>query len=320
MSDFTGPFEKFLHSCMPPSNVRLIEQGGETGFWRELAQSGFLDALVPESAGGAGMSLSDACPLFQALGRQAMPYPVAETMMARQMLALAGLEPPEGAIAFAVAPVSGPLRVCGGLLADHVLIDRHDTLELASRREKESTGVTGDMTITMPKATTLGPTLARPEGGLRLLGALVRTTLMAGAASQVLDLTTAYANQRVQFGKSIGKQQALQQMLAVMAEDCVALRLAAELACSGDGPPRLTAVAAAKSVASEAAARIANTAHAVFGAIGISAEHDLQLFTRRLHDWRIADGAESYWNRLLGHARLDSEKPSIDWIRQTVFV
>src|SRR3546814_5045461 len=60
-----------------------------------------------------------------------------------------------------------------------------------------------------------------PEGGLRLLAALVRAASIAGAAGALLDRTVRYANERVQFGRAIGKQQAVQQQLAVMAEQCV---------------------------------------------------------------------------------------------------
>ena len=45
---------------------------------------------------------------------------------------------------------------------------------------------------------------------------------------------------------------------------------------------------------------MAEAAHAVIGAIGISAEHDLQLYTRRLHAMRLAHGSESHWQRVLG--------------------
>ena len=54
-------------------------------------------------------------------------------------------------------------------------------------------------------------------------------------------------------------------------------------------------------------------------AIGISEEYDLQLFTRRLYEWRLADGSESYWNRLLGQARLADAVGSVDWVRAQVF-
>ena len=91
-----------------------------------------------------------------------------------------------------------------------------------------------------------------------------------------------------------------------------------KIASHGLGVP-VAAAATAKIATSAAAPRIAATAHAVHGAIGISEEYDLQLLTRRLHEWRMADGSEGYWSQLLGTARLGSAAPSVDWIREAVF-
>lgn len=143
--------------------------------------------------------------------------------------------------------------------------------------------------------------------------------MMAGAGDRLLAMTTAYANERVQFGKPIGRQQAVQQNLALMAEHCVAVRLTVELAASGEGAPDGLRAALAKSVASAAAPLIANIAHAVHGAIGISAEHDLQLYTRRLHAWRAELGSESLHNRALGKSLLGSDAQSVDWLRAEIF-
>ena len=69
----------------------------------------------------------------------------------------------------------------------------------------------------------------------------------------------------------------------------------------------------------EELAEVAGIAHAVHGAIGISEEYDLQLLTRRLHEWRMADGSEGYLSQVLGGGRLGSAGPSVDWISKTVF-
>jgi hypothetical protein len=43
---------------------------------------------------------------------------------------------------------------------------------------------------------------------------------------------------------------------------------------------------------------------------------DLQLFTRRLREWRLADGAESYWNERVGRLRLGTAQAStLDFVR-----
>ncbi|MBU6253213.1 MAG: acyl-CoA dehydrogenase, partial [Alphaproteobacteria bacterium] len=73
--------------------------------------------------------------------------------------------------------------------------------------------------------------------------------------------------------------------------------------------------AIAKLGASAAAVEVAAIAHAVHGAMGISAEYDLNLLTRRLNAWRLASGAESYWAGLLGKMRLGAAQSSLDFIR-----
>jgi alkylation response protein AidB-like acyl-CoA dehydrogenase len=101
-----------------------------------------------------------------------------------------------------------------------------------------------------------------------------------------------------------------------MAEQSVSARIAAQIGCAAGFPPPRSAAMVAKQVAGAAAAQVANIAHAVHGAIGISEEFDLQLFTRRLHEWRLADGSESYWAEQLGDLRLSmSELSSLDAIR-----
>lgn len=149
--------------------------------------------------------------------------------------------------------------------------------------------------------------------------AVLLAAAIAGAGDRVLAMTVEHAAQRAQFGKPIGRQQAVQQQLAVMAEQVVAVRLAVELAASGPGWPSPARAAAAKIVAALYAPMIANAAHAVHGAIGISAEHDLQLFTRRLHAWRLEDGGESLWGARLGAQLLAADTPAIDWVRAELF-
>jgi alkylation response protein AidB-like acyl-CoA dehydrogenase len=79
--------------------------------------------------------------------------------------------------------------------------------------------------------------------------------------------------------------------------------------------PEAARTAVAKARTSEAAAQVAATAHALHGAIGITAEHDLQLLTRRLHDWRMADGSEALWHRRLGEELLASGQTVADAVR-----
>ena len=57
---------------------------------------------------------------------------------------------------------------------------------------------------------------------LYALGAALRTNQIAGALARALEITVRYAGERVQFGRPIGKFQAVQQNLAVLAGQAAA--------------------------------------------------------------------------------------------------
>ena len=122
--DLLPSFERLLEDASPLELVRAIEAGGSAAaLWAKLEESGFLDLLVPEAAGGAGITLADAAPLIEALGAWLVPTPVAQTMAARALLAEAGFEAPPGPILLATAAAgrTGPLPFAE--LADHALVE-----------------------------------------------------------------------------------------------------------------------------------------------------------------------------------------------------
>jgi acyl-CoA dehydrogenase len=128
---------------------------------------------------------------------------------------------------------------------------------------------------------------------------------MAGAMERSLELAIQHANTRVQFGKQIGKFQAVQQMLAQLAGEtaaaAAAVDLGADALAAGDGELE---AAIAKSRAGEAAGFAAEISHQVIGAMGFTLEHPLHRYTRRLWSWRDEYGNEAYWNARIGEAAL----------------
>jgi acyl-CoA dehydrogenase len=320
MNELTEPFGRLLASASSPAAVREIESGGSANaMWDGLSASGFLDAVVDEPSGGAGLGLADVEPLFELIGAHAVPLPVAETMVARALLAKAGTAAPDGPIVL-VTSLSQPVPCA--LVASNALVDTGEHLILAemSALEPRGTGVHHGTSAVMAAAPAPDICLPRPAAGLRPVAAIIRAALIAGAAARLTEMSTNYCNERIQFGKPIGRQQSLQHMLAVMAEDMIACRIAAQLGLSRGLDVPVAVAATAKATTSAAASRIAATAHAVHGAIGISEEYDLQLLTRRLHEWRLADGSEGFWAARMGQDRLASSVNSIDWIRERIFV
>jgi alkylation response protein AidB-like acyl-CoA dehydrogenase len=141
------------------------------------------------------------------------------------------------------------------------------------------------------------------------LAAAIAAALMAGAMGEVQAMTVAYATTRKQFGREIGRFQAVQQQIAVLAEEATAARMAAQSAFVGPVlaiSPRRAAVA--KLRAGQAAEKVCAIAHAVHGAIGVSHEHSLHHFTRRLRGWRFSHGGDSWWARRLGEWALSESQ------------
>lgn len=107
---------------------------------------------------------------------------------------------------------------------------------------------------------------------------------MLGAAARVLDVTVAYAKDRVQFGRPIGSFQAVKHRCADMLVDVEAMRSSAYYAGwavgAADRDAR-SAASTAKVWCSDAAARVMASALQVHGGIGFTWEHDMHLFLKR---------------------------------------
>jgi alkylation response protein AidB-like acyl-CoA dehydrogenase len=105
-----------------------------------------------------------------------------------------------------------------------------------------------------------------------------------GGAERVLEMTTEYAKQRMQFGRAIGSFQALKHRLADMMIEVEAARSAAwYAACVADESPRELAEAAAiaKSYCCDAFYNCAAGAIQLHGGIGFTWEHDIHLYFKR---------------------------------------
>jgi acyl-CoA dehydrogenase len=145
---------------------------------------------------------------------------------------------------------------------------------------------------------------------LRLRRALARAVAMTAALQRTAELTIGYAGQRVQFGQPIARFQAVQTHLARLASEAqraavVVDAVQAALGEHDDLWPHRVLVAAARTLAGDAAIVGARTAHQVHGAIGVTMEYPLQRFTRRLWEWEADDGTAARWARQLGAEATD---------------
>ncbi len=316
---FADAIEDLFRLHATPAQVRAIEHGASPQpLASALEDAGFFALMAPESQGGGDAGWRELHEVVRRAGAWSLPLPLAQTLALRALLEDAAAAP-AGPVTFAPvlrAGADGGLdapQVPAARAAAHVVgvLDGAWVLLPVAQAEVEATGVHGSLAATLrwPAGAPRQVLRARlPADRLSSIAALLHAGLLAGAMARAFELTMAYANDRVQFGKSIGKFQAIQHQLAVMAEQVAAGGMAAEAAfatAGDDGFPPVAACAVAKARTSEAAAQVAAIAHAVHGAIGITEEYDLQLSTRRLHEWRMAHGSERHWHRELGRRFLD---------------
>ncbi|MBF5006739.1 acyl-CoA dehydrogenase [Diaphorobacter caeni] len=332
-NSYSAMWEAALADFCGDERVRAVEAGdgqSAAALWAEIEALGYTDALVSSERGGAGLGLAHVEPLVFAAARAGVSHPWGETMVARALLSRTDWTSDGSCIALAsaVSHRDDAELVCadipGALLASQVLVDD------------------GEQWLLMPvSAAQCTPGVYRPHvsAALRWKGAdsaitrfakkpdesaanfcnALHASAMGGTMARVLDLSVLYANDRRQFGRAIGQFQAIQQDLAVLAEQAGMAALAARMGCATAGiqPDRLLS-ASAKLNACDAALRVATLAHAVHGAIGITQEHMLGIFTARLHELRASADTDADCAEQLGNAVLDSPLTLCDFMRESL--
>lgn len=333
MSELTNMIQDMVDRLLCDTVDQSLLETAEGGVWHEnlwnaLEESGLPSMLtIPREQGGE-TGWREAFLVVAAAGRHCLPLPLPEAMAAGWLLASAGLEPQEGKVGVAgfhpddqMQLRSGPsgwradgkvVRVPWGRHLRYVAYPvphRGETMIVVAPLDGcqvvPGTNLVGeprDDLVFSDHAVTVAPCPVGLDVGVtRLLGALLRSAQMAGAVSAVLDKSVGYAGERNQFGRSISSFQAVQHMLAELAEESAAAIMAAEqafLALDAGGNAAF-AVAVAKTRTGEAAGRAAAIGHQVLGAMGFTHEHLLHHSTRRLWAWRAEFGGEAEWSQRL---------------------
>jgi alkylation response protein AidB-like acyl-CoA dehydrogenase len=283
------------------------------GFWKEMAELGWMGLHVDEAFGGQGFGLTELSIVLEALGYALAPGPFLPTTLASALLVERGSEPArsaflpglaDGSLVGAVglhgdltlgadqrlsgsaglvlgAELAGLLVVCSGndvaLLAPDqpgVAIEAQKNVD-ASRRVA---AVTCDG-VEVPAENLL-------QGARKTLERLARVLSAAeaaGGARACTEMATAYAKEREQFGRPIGT-------FGPVKHHCANMLVATEQATAGawgaaradlDGEQTDLAAALACSLALPAFAFCARQNVQVHGGIGYTWEHHAHLFVRR---------------------------------------
>lgn len=285
------------------------------GAWNEMAGMGWLGLTLPESQGGSGAGAAEAFDLLRSAGRDARPEPLGLHLMLAPRVASAipdmGPSLADGSVRLAMADgaragnralleggrLSGELRAVEGIAdATHVLVpvgaagqpgnpamllDLKHAGIVQSRARWVDGRVSAVLTLRDVPAVE-----AMPADTAIDLAAAAQVADASGVMQEAFVMTLDYLRQRVQFGKPLSSQQAIQHRMAEVFCDmqlqfALASRLAHELDAAPSGPWPTLAVA--KSYVGRRVLRAVGALIQVSGGIAVTEEYRLTHLYRRLH-------------------------------------
>ena len=123
----------------------------------------------------------------------------------------------------------------------------------------------------------------------------------AGVLQKVLEMTLDYTKERKQFDRPIGAFQVIQHYMADMATYVDGLHFVSLQAAwrFSKGLPSVRETAIAKSWAAESYEWCITKSHQIFGAIGVSIDHDLHFYTTRGKTAQLSYGDADYWREIV---------------------
>lgn len=281
--------------------------------WRRMAEMGWLSLTLDEARDGFGASCTVAFELLRRAGRDARPEPLDLHLLlapavARELPQTAPLLA-SGVMRLAMADVpqrGSPLEwvaerlsaelalVYGAEYATHVLVPMSGPVGSPLLLvELAQAGVTSRAARLVDARAScqlrLDGVKANPIGRASLALDLAAAALVAdacGTFEAAFELTLDYLKQRVQFGRPLSTQQAVQHRMADIFCDlqqhlALASRLAAEMDIAPEGPwPTLPA---AKSFIGRRTLRAVGGLVQLSGGIAVTEEYQLTHLYRRLH-------------------------------------
>jgi alkylation response protein AidB-like acyl-CoA dehydrogenase len=321
--DLLTAAEELFTTVAAPDQLRLAETTGWLApAWAAVSEMGLPGIGVAEAVGGQGGRPIDALGVLRLAGAHALPLPLAESWLAGGLLEAAGIAWPDGVVGVIGRRPGDDLHWIDGRLtgtAKNVAwarsMGRLATLvgddsgwqvavfDTAGLTIDQQVNLAGEPRDTVHFAEAAPEAIAAADGldpaALWRRGALTRVVLMAGALTSLYRLTLRYTGEREQFGRPIGRFQAVQEHLVHIAQQTVMATMAADLAERAyDTERERFAVAAGRTVVGEAATIATAAAHQAHGAIGMTQEYALQFYSRRLWSWAREWGSNEWPQRV----------------------
>ena len=307
-------FERFFETESTSARVRAAEPTGfDAELWRSLLELEAPFLRVPEAQGGGGMNLLDACLMLEQAGRRLASVPLAESIVALRILALAGgnvarewiekVRSGDAILTLALHPtMNGTAQlVPGGAVAQGILTFDGKKLAIAIPGEPlEAPFTLGGNALglfTPGKAFQVIVSTSPDAADIWAAGIeewkLLTSAGLIGLSQEALAMASAYACERIAFGIPIGANQGLSHPLAndVIDADAGAMALWWTLTAIAAGRDDAGgAISALFWWANRTATNAAAHALHAFGGYGLTNEYDIQLYHRRAKSWGLALG------------------------------
>jgi alkylation response protein AidB-like acyl-CoA dehydrogenase len=253
--------------------------------WLTLAGTGVFSLRTD------GLGTREAVIVYEELGRHLVPGPVVGTHLASGLVE--GASSGE-AIVGVLEPGAEVTIVEHATQVTHLLWFRGDQLVLVDAHRLDVEALPRPLDALSPTARCLTPLdgvgQVIEQGAavveLRRVGVVLTAALQLGVALGALELATAYAKEREQFGRPIGSFQAVKHLLADMLVAAEVARSAVYAAAcaldgAGDGRDAGRAASTAKVMAGHAALLNGRTGIQVHGGMGFTWEVHAQRFWKR---------------------------------------
>ena len=291
----------FVEKECPAALAREIfdgERAAAAKLWQGLVEIGVAGLVVPESFGGAGLSLLDLALVSEELGRGVVPVPFLGHALATLAIAQGGSAAqqahwlPRLASGEALGSVALGGSVPDADSADVIVAGRSDAALVLVPR---SAGISVTPIASNDRGRPLfranvpanaGEPLPRGDAARLRDAALVLLAADAfGAAHRLVRMTVDYCKTRQQFGQPIAQFQALKHQLANMAVEVDPVRglwwyAAHAYDHERERAPR--AAALAKAHVTDRAMQAARDAVEAHGGVGFTWECDVQLWFKRI--------------------------------------
>ncbi len=299
---FKDAIKSFLTDECTPKSIREgwdAKKSFNLDRWQSLFELGVLNSNLPEDKDGLGMNQVTLALMVEEIGYAGLPEPAAEqTFLVNDLISILPKNISKaiedsfdaGAKFISLAHPSAPNPLFLNESAGLILFDDSECKFITKDDMDFEMIPSNDPSREIYKINSIKNAISSTENfeelnsAVSARGALMTAALLIGLAQKMIDLSSAYALDRTQFGKPIGSFQAVKHMLADVAVRIEFAKPAvyrAAYSLSENNPKSALHCAHAKLMSAQAAELACKNSIQAHGAMGYTWEMDLHIYMRK---------------------------------------